>query len=82
MTAESRHLGVRIARPAAAVHAFASNPANLPRWAPGLGSTVVQEDGEWFVETTEGAWMTDAEFDRDTGLVNGDLALLKNVMEG
>ncbi len=53
MTA-SRHLSVHIDRPVAEVYAFASEPANLPRWAPGLGTSVVQDDGTWFVETSEG----------------------------
>jgi hypothetical protein len=131
MGTESRHLSVFIDRPVTEVYAFASDPANLPRWAPGLGSSVVQVDDSWFVETPEGrvrvtfapdneygvldhevqtpsgetvyvplratphgdgcevvftlrrsAGMTDAEFDRDTALVNGDLALLKKVLEG
>ncbi|MET0789035.1 MAG: SRPBCC family protein [Cellulomonas sp.] len=51
---ESRHLSVHIDRPVDEVYAFASDPANLPRWAPGLGSSVVQVDGRWFVETSEG----------------------------
>ncbi len=50
----SRHLSVHIHRPVADVYAFASDPANLPRWAPGLGTSVVQEDGRWFVETPGG----------------------------
>ncbi|WP_182112400.1 MULTISPECIES: SRPBCC family protein [unclassified Actinotalea] len=54
MTFESRHLSVRIDRPATEVYAFASNPANLPRWAPGLGSEVVHERGGWFVQTPAG----------------------------
>ncbi|PPK97891.1 DNA-binding LacI/PurR family transcriptional regulator [Kineococcus xinjiangensis] len=54
MTGRSQHLGVHIARPAAEVYAFASDPANLPRWAPGLGGPVVQEEGSWFVETPAG----------------------------
>ncbi len=131
MTRESRHLSVYIDRPVSEVYAYASDPANLPRWAPGLGSSVVEEDGAWFVETAEGrvrvtfarhneygvldhevltpsgeivyvplraiadgdgcevvftlrrsAGMTDAEFERDTTLVKGDLALLKEVLEG
>ena len=36
------------------VYAFASDPTNLTRWAPGLGSSEVQEHGDWFVETPEG----------------------------
>lgn len=130
MRTESRHLSVYIDRPVADVYAFASDPANLPRWAPGLGSSVVQVDDNWFVETPEGRarvtvaphneygvldqevltpsgqtvyvplraiadgdgcevvftlrrapGMTDAEFERDTALVTGDLALLKEVLE-
>jgi len=54
MATESRHLSVFVDRPVAEVYTFASDPANLPRWAPGLGSAVVQEDGDWFVETTQG----------------------------
>jgi uncharacterized damage-inducible protein DinB len=128
---ESRHLSVHIDRAMADVYAFASDPANLPRWAPGLGSSVVREEQQWFVETPEGRvrvtfapeneygvldhdvvtpsgdtvhvplraipdgdgcevvftlrrspGMSDAEFERDEALVTGDLALLKQVLEG
>lgn len=51
---ESRHLSVHIDRPLTDVYAFASDPANLPRWAPGLGSAVVPGDGDWVVETPHG----------------------------
>jgi Polyketide cyclase / dehydrase and lipid transport len=54
MSAESRHLSVRIDRPVDVVYAFASDPANLPSWAPGLGSSITRDDGNWFVETPEG----------------------------
>ena len=40
MTSESWHISERIDRPADEVYAYASNPANLPRWAPGLGNSV------------------------------------------
>ena len=130
MRTESRHLSVYVDRPVAEIYAFASDPANLPQWAPGLGNSMVQIDGNWFVETPEGRvrvtfapkneygvldhevltpsgetvylplraiadgsgcevvftlrrrpGMTDAEFERDTALVSGDLALLKKVLE-
>ncbi|MEU8261487.1 SRPBCC family protein [Micromonospora sp. NPDC048999] len=130
METESRHLSVYIGRPTGEVYAFAADPANLPRWAPGLGGPVVRIDDNWFVETPEGRvrvtfapeneygvldhevltpsgetvyvplraiasgtgcevvftlrrspGMTDAEFERDAALVNGDLALLKKVLE-
>jgi hypothetical protein len=128
---QSRHLGVYIDRAVADVYAFVSDPANLPRWAPGLGSSVVREEQKWFVVTPEGRvrvtfapendygvldhevvtpsgdtvyvplraipdgdgcevvftlrrspGMSDGEFERDRALVTGDLALLKQVLEG
>jgi hypothetical protein len=54
MTSPSKHLSERIDRPADAVYDYASDPANLPEWAPGLGSSVEQVDGRWFVETSMG----------------------------
>jgi hypothetical protein len=54
MTSESRHISERIDRPAAEVYDYASDPANLPQWAPGLGSSVEKVDGRWFVETSMG----------------------------
>jgi len=54
MTTDTLHLGTRIARPVADVYAFTSDPANLPRWAPGLGAQVEQVDGQWFVLTPQG----------------------------
>ncbi|GIG41855.1 SRPBCC family protein [Cellulomonas phragmiteti] len=54
MSTDSLHLGVRITRPVADVYAFVSDPANLPRWAPGLGTQVEEVDGQWFVLTPQG----------------------------
>jgi hypothetical protein len=54
MSSESRHLSVHVDRPVSQVYAFVADPANLPRWAPGLGSSVVQVDDDWFVETPAG----------------------------
>ena len=36
----TRHLDVRIDRPAGEVYAFARDPANLPAWAAGVGPDV------------------------------------------
>lgn len=60
--AESRHLGVLVARPVAEVVAFAGDPANLPRWAAGLGGSVhfVAEAG------VDGQWVADAPMGRVT----------------
>ena len=54
MVSESRHISERIDCPAGEVYEYALDPANLPRWAPGLGSSVEKIDDRWFVETSEG----------------------------
>ena len=113
------------------VYEFAHRVENLPRWAAGLATRLVQEDGEWFTDTPDGRIkiamtprnafrvmdhdvtlpggltvhnafrvtptgdgsllsfvvlrlpdMTDAEFDRDAGLVAKDLQTLKSLLEG
>jgi hypothetical protein len=54
MTAESVHLSTRIERLADEVYDYAVDPANLSKWAPGLGSCVDNIDGNWFVQTPGG----------------------------
>ncbi|MEU6415386.1 SRPBCC family protein [Microbispora sp. NPDC046933] len=54
MASESRHISERIDRHADDVYEYASNPANLPEWAPGLGSSVENVDGQWYVESPSG----------------------------
>ncbi|WPB76027.1 SRPBCC family protein [Archangium violaceum] len=49
-----RHLRIGIARPLDAVYAFVSNPMNLPRWAKGLGGSVVRDGEQWLVQTPQG----------------------------
>ncbi|MEU5677821.1 SRPBCC family protein [Streptomyces rochei] len=46
----SRHIGVRIDRTADDVYAFASDPANMPAWAHGLGRSIRKIDGRWVAE--------------------------------
>jgi len=54
VSSESRHLSEWIDRPAAVVYEYAADPANLPEWAPGLGSSVEMVNGQWFVQTSAG----------------------------
>ena len=54
MPSESRQISESIDRPAAEVYDYAADPAHLPEWAPGLGSSVENVDGRWFVETPAG----------------------------
>jgi hypothetical protein len=54
MAPESRHISEWIDRPADDVYEYASDPANLPQWARGLGSSAEKVGDRWFVETPEG----------------------------
>jgi hypothetical protein len=54
MPSASKQISEWIDRRAADVYEFASDPANLPQWAPGLGNSVRSIDGRWFVETPSG----------------------------
>lgn len=54
MPSASRHISEWIDRRAADVYDYASDPANLPGWAPGLGHSVENVAGQWFVETQSG----------------------------
>lgn len=50
-----RHITVSIARPPAAVYAFAGDPRNLPRWAAGLARAEVTREGDhWVAESPMG----------------------------
>jgi len=51
----TKHVSVPIGRSADAVYAYASDPANLPRWARGLVSGVVRRAGDdWIAESPMG----------------------------
>ena len=54
MATESRHISDWIGLPADDVYDYASDPANLPRWAPGLGSSVKNSAGQWLVQASMG----------------------------
>lgn len=75
MTERIRHLSVRIDRPAAEVYAFASDPAHLPQWAPGLGTAVVRAGGAWFVETAEGRVEVRFTAANDLGVLDHDVVM-------
>lgn len=75
MASQSRHISEWIDRHAADVYAYASDPANLPEWAPGLGDSVEQEDGRWYVRTPAGrAGFAFAERN-DFGVLDHDVTL-------
>jgi hypothetical protein len=80
MPSESRQISESIDRPATEVYDYAADPAHLPEWAPGLGSSVENVDGRWFVETPAGraglAFVERNEFgvlDHEVTLPSGDV---------
>jgi hypothetical protein len=50
----SRHLSIAIRCSPQQVANFVANPANLPRWASGLGASIEQVDGQWIAQTAQG----------------------------
>src|SRR5438874_870676 len=75
MASQSRYLTERIDRPAHEVYAYASNPAHLPQWAPGLGSAVEKVGDAWFVETGMGRIGLAFAPSNDFGVLDHDVTL-------
>ncbi len=51
---ESRIITITIDRTPEEIYDFVSNPANLPRWASGLGTSIKNVNGEWVADTPNG----------------------------
>ncbi len=76
-----KHISISIKRKVEDVYAFASNPANLPRWAAGLsGSKIVNSGKDWICESPMGqvkVRFADANtygiMDHDVTLPSGDI---------
>jgi hypothetical protein len=47
---EVRHVSVSIRRSPESVYRFASDPANLPKWASGLGGSIKNVGGKWIAD--------------------------------
>ena len=54
MPSESRHIAVHVERPVDEVYAYASQPAKLPEWAPGLCTAIAPVDDHWVAESGMG----------------------------
>jgi hypothetical protein len=79
MGSSCRHIDERIERPADEVYAYASDPANLPRWASGLGTSVELVNGQWVAESPMGRvvlafapWNAYGVLDHDVTLPSGE----------
>jgi hypothetical protein len=72
----SRHISTHIDRPAQQVYNYVSNPANLPEWAPGLGSSVDKVDEQWIVESPMGRVVVAFAVRNEFGVLDHDVTLL------
>lgn len=70
MAAESRHLGIRIERPAADVYDYVRRPANLPHWAAGLGSSIELIDGRWIAQSPLGQVVVEMAAENQYGVLD------------
>ncbi|MEV4509434.1 SRPBCC family protein [Dactylosporangium sp. NPDC049525] len=67
---ESRHVSTHIDRLAEDVYAYASNPVNLPTWAPGLLKSVELVDGQWVADSDMGRILLDWAPDNPFGVLD------------
>lgn len=72
---ESRHVGVRIGRPAGEVYEYASDPANLPAWAHGLSGSIVRDGDVWVAESPMGRVGVAFAPDNDFGVLDHHVTL-------
>jgi hypothetical protein len=72
---ESRHISMHIDRPAREVYDYASNPANLPDWAPGLANSAERVDGQWIVESPMGLVVVVFAARNEFGVLDHDVTL-------
>lgn len=75
MSSDSRHITEWIDRAAADVYEYASDPANIPEWAPGLGTSVENVDGQWFVGTGAGRVAVTFAEHNELGVLDHDVTL-------
>ena len=75
MASSSRHIGERIDRPVDEVYEYTSDPANLPTWAPGLGTSVELIDGQWVAESPMGRVVLAFVPRNDHGVLDHDVTL-------
>ena len=54
MSLGSRIIITPIATPSSRVYTFASNPANMPLWAPAFVKSIANVNGEWIIDSNLG----------------------------
>ena len=75
VASHSRHISERIDRPVEEVYRFASDPTNLPTWAPGLGKSIELVDGQWVAESSMGRIVVAFVPHNDFGVLDHDVTL-------
>lgn len=73
---EVRHLSVFVDRRPADVYAFAVEPANLPRWARGLGGAVEKVGDDWVADSPSGRVKVRFAPRNDLGVLDHDVVVL------
>lgn len=79
MANTSRHIAQHVRCSAGVAYAFASDPANLPSWAAGLGGPVTHVDGGWLVSSVEGDVVLEPAPVNDFGVLDHTLVLPNGV---
>jgi hypothetical protein len=75
MPSESRHISARVDRPVGEVYDYASDPVNMPAWAPGLATSVQEVDGRWVAESGMGRITIDFTGRNDYGVLDHQVTL-------
>lgn len=68
-------VSVGIAVDPATVYGYASDPANLPHWAPGFVKSIAKQGDAWVAETTLGAVKFRFAARNDLGVLDHDVEL-------
>jgi hypothetical protein len=71
----SRHIAQHVRCSAQAAYAFASDPANLPVWAAGLGGAFTLVGGRWRAVTPEGDVLLEFAPTNDFGVLDHTVVL-------
>jgi hypothetical protein len=79
MISKSRHVSVSIGRSAKEVYNFASNPENLPKWAPGLSGSIKNVNGDWVAESPMGTIKVKFADKNGFGILDHDVTLPSGV---
>ena len=54
MNLNSKIITISITAPTSRVYTFASNPANMPLWAPAFVKSIAHVNGEWIIDSNLG----------------------------